>query len=136
MSQQVLVAITFEDVETAEEVRKRLKEVERMEALSLEDAAVVVKDEEGKVHIHGETDRSVKIGAVGGGIGITTMMGHTTMQDRLIGAAIIGGAGVAVGIMVGEITSGERWEEVPLNRMRVSVAPTRRGLGVRASIAF
>jgi uncharacterized membrane protein len=92
MSQQVLVAITFEDTETAEEVRKKLKEVERMEALSLEDAAVVVKDEKGKVHVHGETGRAAKIGAVGGGLLGLLLMGLFAP----IGGIVIGAVGGAL----------------------------------------
>lgn len=92
MADQVLVAIMFEDEDTAKEARKTMKEVERMGALSLEDAAVVTKDEDGKVHVHGETDRSVKLGAVGGGLLGLLLMGLFAP----IGGIVVGALGGAL----------------------------------------
>jgi uncharacterized membrane protein len=61
-----LVAITFEDPDEANKVRKTLSSIEHTGHLSLDDSAIVVKDEDGKVHLKNEVDRGVKIGAVGG----------------------------------------------------------------------
>ena len=60
--------MTFDDMETAGKVRSTLKGLERAHRLSLDDSAVVVKDENGKVHVKNQMDRGVKIGAVGGGV--------------------------------------------------------------------
>jgi len=50
------------------------------------------------------------------------------------------GAGVAGGVLgwaIGDkLIKTERWEEVPLDRLRVSLVPRRDGFGLRASIAF
>jgi uncharacterized membrane protein len=62
-----LVVITFDNAEEAGRVRETLRSVQKGSYLSLDDSAVVVKDEEGKIHIKNEMDRGVKIGAIGGG---------------------------------------------------------------------
>lgn len=91
MAEQILAVIAFEGAGTAGEVRKALKEVERMEALSLEDAAVVVKDEEGKLHVHDETGRAVKLGAVGGGLVGLLLLGIFAPIGGIVAGAV-GGA--------------------------------------------
>jgi hypothetical protein len=40
---------------------------------------------------------------------------------------VFGGAGAIVGSVVGALVKSERWEEVPLDRLRVSIAPQRDG---------
>jgi len=44
--------------------------------------------------------------------------------------------GVAAGAVVGNRARTAKWEEVPLDRLRVSVLPRRDGFGLGASIAF
>jgi uncharacterized membrane protein len=63
-----LVVATFDNPEEAGQVLQTLHSVERGTHLSLDDAAVIIRDEEGKVHVKNEVDRGVKIGAVGGGL--------------------------------------------------------------------
>jgi hypothetical protein len=41
-----------------------------------------------------------------------------------------------IGTLVGERIKTDNWEEVPLDRLRVTVAPTRSGVGIAARIAF
>jgi len=63
-----LLVVTFDNTDEASKVRKTLRSMQRTDYLSLDDSAVVVKDEEGKVHVKNEVDRGVKIGTVGGGL--------------------------------------------------------------------
>ena len=60
-----LIVITFDDEEEAGKVREALKE--QAANISLDDSAVVVKDEEGEIHVKNEVDRGVAVGALGGG---------------------------------------------------------------------
>jgi len=63
-----LIVVTFDDPEEANRVRKTLSRLQGHAFLSLDDSAVIVKDEDGQVHIHNELDRGIKIGFAGGGL--------------------------------------------------------------------
>ena len=52
-------------------------------------------------------------------------------------AVQFGLVGMAIGTVVGVLVSRERWEEVPLNQLRVSFAPQRDGtFALQASLRF
>lgn len=63
-----LIVIVFDEADEAGKVRESLKSVEHEGRLSLDDSAVVVKDEKGKIHVKDHMDRGVKVGALSGGI--------------------------------------------------------------------
>ncbi|MFN2196212.1 MAG: DUF1269 domain-containing protein [Anaerolineales bacterium] len=63
-----IIVIIFDDTEQAGEARASLRELEKGGYLKLDDAAVLVKDESGKIQVKNEVDRSVKVGALGGGL--------------------------------------------------------------------
>ncbi len=63
-----VIVITFDDPHEAERVRHTLSQVEHEGRLSLDDSAVVVKDAQGKLHVHNEVDRGIKVGVFGGGM--------------------------------------------------------------------
>lgn len=57
--------------------------------------------------------------------------------ESIAPAAVLGGlAGIGVGVLVGSVLKVDRWEEVPLDRLRVSIMPQRHGLSVGVSVKF
>ena len=95
-----VTAITFDDMEQGPQVRESLKDLEKRGELSLDDAAVIIKDADGKFKVHGQMDRGVKIGA-GGGALIGLLLGSIFFP---IGGIILGalaGAGVGASAKIG-----------------------------------
>jgi uncharacterized membrane protein len=63
-----LVVLTFDDTGQAGAVFESLKQIERSGQLKLDDAAVIVKDESGKVHVKNQLDTGIKGGVLAGGV--------------------------------------------------------------------
>ncbi len=63
-----IIVITFDDEVQAGKVRESMHSLEQEGYLSLDDSAVLVKDQAGKIHVKDQTDRGLKTGAVGGSI--------------------------------------------------------------------
>lgn len=63
-----LVVITFDNTEDAEKVVDSLKAEQKQGLINLEDTAYVVKDENDHVTVKNAMDKTVKQGAVGGGL--------------------------------------------------------------------
>jgi len=90
---QIIVA-AFQEEEAADEALKNLKEAKKEKLISIDNAAVIRKDEKGKLHIKETADMG---GGKGAGVGV------------LVGGAIglIGGPlGVAVGSALGAAVGG------------------------------
>lgn len=87
-----IVVITFDDPDQAGKVRESLRKLEKNGQLRLDDAVVLVKDENGEMKIKDEVDRSVKTGAVGGGL-----------LGMLIGGVIFPFAGLLFGAAAGAL---------------------------------
>jgi len=89
-----LVVVVFDDMEEAGKVREALKE--HSDQISLDDSAVVVRDEEGKIHVKNEVDRGVAVGALGGGA-LGLLIGGLLFP---VGGLVLGALG---GALVGKL---------------------------------
>ena len=85
-----LTVVVFDDEEQATEVRMSLRSIEKQGLLSLDDSAVIVKDEDGQVHVKNEVDRGIKVGMAGGGL-LGLFIGF--MFGGPIGAMLVGAIG-------------------------------------------
>jgi hypothetical protein len=80
------------------------------------------------------------IGAIAGAVGCSGGSG-IGCSSAVDGAVVLGGLSASVGGLFGALfglaSSGERWEEVPLDRLRVSFAPQRDGrFALGLSVSF
>ena len=90
---QILV-ITFEDDTQGFSLLQSLKNLQHQELLNLDDAAVIVKDTEGRVQVKNLTESNVKGGAaIGGFLGM------------LVGGLLFPIAGLALGLTGGALIS-------------------------------
>jgi uncharacterized membrane protein len=95
-----ITAITFEDMEQGPQLREALKGLERRGLLSLDDAAVIVRDESGEFKVHGQLDRGVKTGAgIGAAVGLLLGSIFFPLGGIVLGA--LGGAGVGASVNLG-----------------------------------
>ncbi len=91
-----LIVMTFNNRTEASRVRQTLRDLERSGRVSLDDAAVIVKDANGKLDVDNEVDRGVKLGAIGGGLLGLVLSFLFPLAGIVIGAA----GGALVGRMV------------------------------------
>lgn len=87
-----LIVLTFEDTEQAGGAFEALKQAQSGGHLKIDDAAVIVKQESGKVEIKNQLDTGVKWGAVGGGV-----------LGLLLGGVFFPLAGLAIGTIGGAL---------------------------------
>lgn len=95
-----VTAVTFEDMEQGPQVREALKDLEKRGLLSLDDAAVIIKDTDGKFKVHGQADRGVKIGAVGGGL-MGLLLASIFFPIGGIVLGVLAGAGIGAAANIG-----------------------------------
>jgi uncharacterized membrane protein len=89
-----LIVIGFDDESTAFEMRAALTKMQKEYLISMEDAVVVTKDEEGKVKLHQAVNLTAA-GAVGGSF--WGMLIGMIFLNPLVGAAVGAGAGALSG---------------------------------------
>ena len=89
-----LIVIVFDNEEEAGEVKEALKK--QSQYISLDDSAVVVRDQEGKIHVKDEVDRGVAVGALGGGA-LGLLIGGLLFP---VGGLVLGALG---GALVGKL---------------------------------
>ncbi len=108
----ILIAVVFDNIDEASKVRETIRKGQQSDLISLDDSAIVVKDDEGKIQIHNEVDRGVKVGAVGGSL-LGLLLAGIFFP---IGGLIIGGIGGAiVGKIAGNHISNDFVREVSEN---------------------
>ena len=59
-----------------------------------------------------------------------------TAQASLVGAGLFGAAGAAAGALIGLAMKTDRWERLPVDRVRVGIRPAPSGAGVQVSLAW
>jgi uncharacterized membrane protein len=85
--------VTFDKQHEARELRKTLGKLEKDGLLDVEDAAVIVRDAGGKVHVDDETSHSTMVGAGAGGLAGIMLLWMFPVVGIALGA--VGGAMVA-----------------------------------------
>lgn len=97
MASSKLIAIAFDDPQTAEETRVKLLDMQAEHLISLEDAVVAVRDGDGKVRLSQAVNPTLA-GATGGGFW-GTLIGLIFMSP-VLGLAV----GAASGAIAGALT--------------------------------
>jgi uncharacterized membrane protein len=90
-----LTVMTFENMKDAGEALASLRSIQRADQISVNDSAVIVKDENGKVEVQDGHSRGVKVGAIAGG----ALGGFMLLFAPVAGIAI----GAAGGSLVGRL---------------------------------
>jgi len=95
------IVIVFDKEEEAHAVREEVRKLENSGDLSLDDAQVISRDADGKIHSKGQVDRGVGLGAVGGGlIGLLLVGLFFPIAGILVGALAGAGLGKMAGLGV------------------------------------
>jgi uncharacterized membrane protein len=93
-----LIAVVFDNIDEASQVRETLHKEQRADLITLDDSAIVVRDEDGKIHVKNEVDRGVKIGALWGSL-IGILIGGIFLP---LGGLALGALG---GALIGKLAS-------------------------------
>lgn len=103
-----LIVVTFSNVDDAGRARDNLKSISSQGLGRIEDSAVVVKNAEGQVRVHGQVSSGAKGGGVVGGVLGLLLAGFFPLAGIALGAT----AGVLVGRMLGDQVDKKFVEDV------------------------
>ncbi|MBO9433589.1 DUF1269 domain-containing protein [Ruegeria sp. R13_0] len=100
-----LVVLSFDGVDSADAVLTKLRQLKKQELIDLLDACVVVRPEEGDIHIK----QSVNMTRIGASTGLSTgaivgMLAGILVLNPLAGMAVGGLAGAAMGALGGSLS--------------------------------
>jgi uncharacterized membrane protein len=109
-----LIAVAYDDRETAERVRDELASLTREHVIEIEDAVVVTRDEKGKVKLH-QTVNPAGAGAAGGALwgGLIGLIFLAPLLGAAIGAAVGGASGAATDLGVDDRFMKELGQNLP-----------------------
>jgi uncharacterized membrane protein len=98
-----LIAVAYPDRGTAENVRRKLGELMTQHVIELEDAVVVTRDEQGRVHLH-QTIRPAAQGAAGGALwgGLIGLVFLAPLLGMAVGAMAGGAAGALTDVGISD----------------------------------
>jgi len=88
-----VVVVTFDNTHEASELRQTLRNLQTRDLLDIEDAAVILRDPDGKVKVDNETSHGVKVGAGAGALAGLFVAFLFPIAGIVVGAA--SGAAVA-----------------------------------------
>ena len=85
---------------------------------------------------------AVSVGSLGAVIGLGSgdddpddFLAFTAGEKAMINAIYLGGLGLVMGTLIGAIVKTEKWESVPVDRIRIGISPQRQG-GMMLSASF
>lgn len=104
-----LTVMVFEDKESAGSLREAIRQGEKMNKITVDDAAIVIKDSEGNIQVKHETDRGIVTGIIGGST-LGLLLGSVFFPLAGLVTGAIGGAIVAK--IVGDSVDREFANEV------------------------
>lgn len=84
-----LIVVVFDDAEQAGKAFQSIKDIQSSSQLKIDDAAVIVKEESGKVSVKNTMDTGVKYGALGGSVlGLLLASVFFPLAGLMIGAGL------------------------------------------------
>ncbi|MFI6297949.1 DUF1269 domain-containing protein [Nonomuraea sp. NPDC050790] len=109
-----LIVIDYPDVATAETVRARLFDLQKQNLITLEDAAIVERKEDGKIKLHQSTS-TTGVGAAGGALwgGLIGLLFFMPLLGMALGAAAGAAGGALTDVGVNDDFMKELGEKMP-----------------------
>jgi uncharacterized membrane protein len=109
-----LIAVAYDDRQTAERVRDELAQMTREHVIEIEDAVVVTRDDNGKIKLH-QTVNPAGAGAAGGALwgGLIGLIFLAPLLGAALGAAVGGTTGALTDLGIDDNFMNELGENLP-----------------------